>query len=79
MLWKMVFSTQKSSRPRRTRSDFADFPNRQNRSGSALAGLKTRRVFNLPPGTMKMRKVFGFFALSRAFLTAWGAHTPAGC
>ena len=61
------FSTQKSPRPRRTRSDFAGFPNRPNRP--AFVGLKPWRVFNLPPGTIIARKGLGPLALSHGFWT----------
>ena len=45
---KWDFPTQKSAPVPDARGDFADFPNRQNRS--ALADLKTLWVFNLPVG-----------------------------
>ena len=48
LLWEMGFPDAKISTVPDARGDFADFPNRQNRS--ALADLKTLWVFNLPVG-----------------------------
>ena len=48
LLWEMGFPDTKISCDSVARGDFADFPNRQNRS--ALADLKTPWVFNLPIG-----------------------------
>ena len=48
LLWEMGFPDAKISCDSVARGDFADFPNRQNRS--ALADLKTLWVFNLLAG-----------------------------
>ncbi|HIS85531.1 MAG TPA: hypothetical protein IAB50_08105 [Candidatus Faecivicinus avistercoris] len=67
---KWDFPTQKSAPVPDVRGDFADFPNRQNRS--ALADLKTLRVFNLPAGhDFDARGL----RLSRALLGFWQAAT----
>ena len=70
LLWKMGFSDAKIVPPPPHTGDFADFSNRQNRS--ALADLKTLRVFNLSPGTIESAK-----GLRPSRALPWADNLPA--
>ena len=52
---KWDFPTQKSPRPRRTRGDFDDFPNYQNRSSGTIKVRKCLYPLALPCGAAKCR------------------------